>query len=287
MIAGCYLLVTIMFAGLQRSLIYPAMRSGPLQAANFAFAGVDATDVRTQTSDGLTLHGWHFRPAEDSVAADDQRPVILFLHGNGGNRVHRLDDVDLLTGLGAEVVIFDYRGYGENAGSPSESGLATDALAMWDFVTGELAVDPSRVVLFGESLGGGVAVTLAAEKSRAQTPPGGLILRSTFSSMTDAASYHYPWLPIRIALLDRYDSLSRIGDVTCPILSLHGDADQIVPMELGRRLYEAAPERAANGIAKGFVTLPGAGHNDVLESARGAMRAALSTFINDVVASEN
>lgn len=276
---GCYLVIAIVFAALQRSLMYPAMRSGPLPAADYRIAGVKASDIEAATADGLTLHGWRIAPAGETA---DERPVILFLHGNGGNRVHRLDDVDLLTGAGAEVVLFDYRGYGENAGTPSETGLAADARAMWDVVTGDLGISPGRVVLFGESLGGGVAVRLAAEKCEAGTPPGGLILRSTFSSMTDAAAYHYPWLPVRLTLLDKYDSRSRIGGVTCPILSLHGDADDIVPPALGRGLFDAAPEESAGGVTKRFVILAGAGHNDVLDSGREAYRAAVETFLREV-----
>lgn len=275
---GCYLVITILFALLQRSLIYPAMRSGPLPAADYGMAGVEMSDVEARTDDGLTLHGWRIVP--EGAAAD--RPVVVFLHGNGGHRVHRLDDVDLLTSAGAEVVLFDYRGYAENAGEPSETGLAADARAAWDFVTLGLGVPPGRIVLFGESLGGGVATRLAAEKCEAGTPPGGLILRSTFSSMTDAASWHYPWLPIRLALLDRYDSKSRIGKVTCPVLSLHGDADNIVPFSLGRKLFEAAPEKSKSGVGKRFVPLAGAGHNDVLDAARGAYLAGVETFLREV-----
>jgi fermentation-respiration switch protein FrsA (DUF1100 family) len=180
------------------------------------------------------------------------------------------------------VLIFDYRGYAENDGSPSESGLAIDARAAWDFATQELHVSPQNIVLFGESLGGGVAVTLAAENCKAGTPPGGLILRSTFSSMVDAASFHYPWLPIRLALLDRYDSLSRIGEVTCPILMMHGDNDHVVPFSLGEKLFDAAPVESATGVEKRLVVLKGAGHNDVLDMARGTMRSAIGNFLRDI-----
>lgn len=276
-----YLFVAGMFIGLQRSLLYPAMQSEPLPAADYATSGIRLDDVETATIDGLTLHGWYAWPTP--VASEPtSRPVVLYLHGNGGHRVHRLDDLDLLTGCGASVLLFDYRGYGENPGKPSEQGLTLDARAMWDYATQELDVPPERIVLFGESLGGGVAVELAATQCEAGTPPGGLILRSTFSSMTDAASYHYPWLPIRLALLDRYDSESRIGKITCPILSLHGDADGIVPLTLGHRLFDAAPQHSASGVEKRFVLLSGAGHNDVIDAARGAYRAALTEFLHDV-----
>jgi fermentation-respiration switch protein FrsA (DUF1100 family) len=124
-------------------------------------------------------------------------------------------------------------------------------------------------------------VTLAAEKCKAGTPPGGLILRSTFSSTVDAASFHYPWLPIRLALLDRYDSLSRIGAVTCPILMMHGDNDHVVPFSLGEKLFDAAHAESATGVEKRLVALKGASHNDVLDMARGTMRSAIGNFLRD------
>lgn len=276
----CYVAVVIMFVALQRSLMYPAMTSAaPLVAEDYRFHGVALADAVTKTSDGITLHGWYARPEGDPP---EPRPLILFFHGNGGNRIHRIDDIDLLVGLGAEVLVFDYRGYAENAGTPSEAGLKLDARAAWEYAIQELGVPSDRIVLFGESLGGGVAVSLAAETCAAGTPPAGLILRSTFSSMTDAASYHYPWLPIRLALLDRYDSMSRIGQVTCPLLMLHGDRDPVVPDVLGRRLFDAAPAESAGGVAKQFVVLEGAGHNDVLDMSRGEIRAAIGNSLRDL-----
>lgn len=196
--------------------------------------------------------------------------------------MHRIDDIDLLGRLGADVLIFDYRGYAENAGSPTETGLALDAQAAWNYATQQLHVPPERIVIFGESLGGGVAVSLAAEKCAAGSPPGGLILRSTFSSMTDTAAHHYPWLPIRLALLDIYDSLSRIDKVTCPLLMMHGDNDFVVPAVLGKRLFDAVPRESASGVAKRFVVLPGAGHNDVLDVSQVEMRAAIGDFLREL-----
>ena len=131
-----------------------------------------------------------------------------------------------------------------------------------------------------------VAVPLAAEKCAAGTPPAGLILRSTFSSMTDAASHRFPWLPVRLALQDRYDSVSRIGDVTCPILALHGDADDIVPYDSGRDLFAAAPRRSAAGVEKRFVTLRGADHNVVTPAARGSIRTAVATILREISVAE-
>jgi len=275
----CYVAVLIMFATLQRSLLYPAMTSRePLAASDFRVSGITMRDVVATTEDGVTLHGWYAQPEETNR---DARPLVLYFHGNGGNRLHRIDDIDLLTGLGADVLIFDYRGYAENEGRPSETGLALDSRAAWDYATQGLRVPAQQIIVFGESLGGGVAVQLVADKCKAGTPPGGLVLRSTFSSMIDAASHHYPWLPIRFALLDRYDSLSRIGHVKCPLLMMHGDNDHVVPFALGEKLFEAARHESANGIEKRLVILKGAGHNDVLDMANGAMRAAIGNFLRD------
>lgn len=272
-----YGVVLLVMMFLQRSLMYPAVQSGPLPAP----PGTTGQDVVATTADGLTLHGWtFFDPADDDAA----RPVVIFLHGNGGNRGHRLRDVEMLARNGADVVLFDYRGYAENAGSPSEAGLAEDARAIWSFVTETLHIPPEQIVLYGESLGGGVAVKIAAELSREGAPPGGLILRSSFSSMDAAAAGHYPWLPVRLVLYDRYDSVGVIDEVTCPILVLHGDADRVVPLELGRRLFAAAPDHSAAGIPKQFVLLPGAGHNDVLLTAEAEMSEAIAQFLDEVSA---
>lgn len=273
-----------MFATLQRSLMYPAMTAErPLTASNYRLSGITFHDVVAMTEDGLTLHGWH---AQADEVEDRSRRLILYFHGNGGNRLHRIDDIDLLTGLGNDVLIFDYRGYAENDGSPSEQGLALDARAAWDYATRELQVPAERIIVFGESLGGGVAVTLVAEKCKAGTPPSGLILRSTFSSMTDAASFHYPWLPIRLALLDRYDSRSRIDAVTCPILMMHGDNDHVIPLSLGEKLFRVAPQESTSGVEKRLVILKGAGHNDVLDMGKGAMRSAMSSFLRDTASAQ-
>ncbi len=186
--------------------------------------------------------------------------------------------------FGAEVLVFDYRGYGENAGDPSEPGLVADARAMWDYATRSTGVPRERIILYGESLGGGVAVRLAADLSESGTAPGGLILCNTFTSLVDVASSRFPWLPVRLALRDRYESERHIPDITCPTLVLHGDADRSIPPAFGRRLFDAASARSASGIRKRFVTLAGAGHGDMIDTAFPAYRGAISSFLDHVVA---
>ena len=278
-----YLLVVLMLAFFQRKLIYVPSREADLRSARLGPVADRVSDVVATTSDGLELNGWHWR--SESVNADqiaDGRLVVLFFHGNGGHRLHRYDECELLNDLGADAVIFDYRGYGDNAGSPSEEGLAHDARAAWTFLTKRKGVDPGRIILLGESLGGGVAVGLAWELCEQGTSPGGLILRSTFSTLTDAASYHYPWLPVRTVLIDRFPSAERIGDVSCPMLFVHGDEDSIIPIKLGQRLFEAAPEESKNGVSKRFVKLTGTGHNDVLHVAGPRVHKAIGEFFETI-----
>ena len=279
-VAGIYLGVMLLFLAFQRSLMYPAAVTGPLPAAEQRPPGVRLDDVTAITDDGLTLHGWRCRPLADTP----QRPVVLLFHGNGGNRNGTLATAELLAALGAETLLFDYRGYAENAGSPSETGLKIDAHAVWKTATGSLGIPPERIVLFGESLGGAVAVALAADLCTAGTPPAGLMVRSTFGSIVDVAAGRFPWLPVRLALRDRWNSAGRVARVTCPVLVLHGDTDGSVPLAMGRALFAAVPPASAAGVPRQFVLLAGAGHNNVLDVSREPLTQAIDEFLNAVVA---
>jgi fermentation-respiration switch protein FrsA (DUF1100 family) len=153
--------------------------------------------------------------------------------------------------MGLSVLLFDYRGYGGNPGRPTEEGLAADARAAQAWLAAQPDVDPQRIVYFGESLGAAVAIGLAMQR-----PPAAMVLRSPFTSLADVAAVHYPWLPARRLLLDRYPSIERITSVSAPLLVIAGDRDDIVPESVTRRLYHAA------GEPKRYVVVPGAGHND-------------------------
>jgi len=153
---------------------------------------------------------------------------------------------------GVAMLLFDYRGYGDNAGSPDERGLALDARAARRYLLSRPDVDAARLVYFGESLGTGVAVALAVERQ-----PDALILRSPYTSMADLAHYHYPFLPGRWLLRDRYPSVERIGSVSCPTLIIAAERDSVVPAALARRLFDAAPP-----ASRRWFLLPGADHND-------------------------
>jgi uncharacterized protein len=277
-----------MLALYQRALIYHPTRDSRIDVQKAGLPPGQVHTISTRAIDGLALHGWHILPngqtAASSFACDGEltsgRCLILYFPGNAGHRGYRGLEISIFTQAGANVFLFDYRGYADNAGSPSEERLACDAHAVWDYATTIRKVPPQRVVVYGESIGGGVAVRLAAELCQAGTPPAGLVLRSTFSSLVDAGAYHYPWLPVRWLLVDRFRSDERIGMVTCPVLQLHGTADRIVPIDMGRRLFDAAPNTSASGVPKRFVELPGAGHNDTVYVAVAELRRAVGEFLD-------
>lgn len=280
-----YVFVAAMLALLQRKLMYLPLREA-VPAVTTGLPDGQIHDVTLQTHDGLMLHGWlalaDDAPRDRQSISSDNRPLILYFAGNGGHRGYRLKEIRQFLGLGCHVLYFDYRGYAENPGHPTEAELARDADRAWQFATQELGVSPGRIVLWGESLGGGVAVRLAADLSDQGKLPRGLILRGTFTSMTDTAAWHYPWLPVRWLLLDRYPSIDHIPRVACPLLVLHGQQDRIVPFEMGQRLFAAAPERSRSGVPKTFVSLPAAGHNDVMYVAADEVGEAVRGFLGQI-----
>ena len=196
------------------------------------------------TSDGVRLHGW-------LVRADSGSPVLLFSHGNAGNISHRLDLVRQLHSLGCTVFVYDYRGYGRSEGSPTEEGVYLDGLAAFDYLSSLDGIDSRRLVLYGRSLGGAVSVDVATHRS-----PAALILESTFSSARDVAAHLYSFLPARFFLHSKFDSEAKIRSITLPLLVLHGSVDSIIPIALGRKLFNAA------NPPKEFYEIPGASHND-------------------------
>ena len=225
--------------GLQRRLIYfPS--PGPMPPATAVLP--TGRDVVLETDDGIGLGAWYF-PGRGGA--------MLVCNGNAGDRSMRAGLAVAFNRAGFSVLLFDYRGYGGNPGDPSEDGLAADARAAQQWLARQPDVDPRRIAYFGESLGAAVAVGLAV-----QSPPAALVLRSPFTSLPDVGAVHYPWLPVRRLLLDRYPSIERIASVSAPVLVIAGDRDDIVPMPLSLRLYDAAAD------PKRFVLVPGAGHND-------------------------
>lgn len=277
-----YGIIVLVLAIFQRKLMYH-----PTVVANLspqtAGVGDHVQAVVCTTVDGIELNGWHWECKSD----DPNRPVVLFFHGNGGNRGHRTYDCELFAQCGADTIIFDYRGYAENGGKPTEEGLHNDARAAWKFTTDELNIDPNRIFIVGVSLGGGVATRLAVDLCRAGTPPRGLMLRSTFSSMVDTASWNYWYLPVRLVLIDRYMSVDHAPDVTCPVLQIHGNADRIVPIKSGKKLFAAFREKSSNNVQKTFVELDGADHNGVLMTSGDKVLAATQQFLAEVERQRN
>jgi uncharacterized protein len=256
LVVGVVLMLAWIF---QRRLIYFPMQQAvpPVQSA---LPG--AEEVALQTQDGLRLGGW-FLPADQA----DGRAVLVF-NGNAGDRSHRAPLAAALARRGWSVLLFDYRGYGRNPGTPSEAGLAADARAARAYVASRADVDPSRIAYFGESLGAAVAVTLATE-----APPAALVLRSPFTSLVDMGRLHYPWLPVGRLLLDRFSSIDRIARIDSPMLVIAGDRDRIVPLAQSQRLYEAARE------PKRLVVIEGADHNDLELLAGPRLLEEVSLFL--------
>lgn len=202
--------------------------------------------VAFPTADQLRLGAW-FVPASGTP----RHITIVVFNGNAGNRAYRAPLAAALRQQGFQVLLTDYRGYGGNPGSPSEQGLAADATAAVAYLLGRPDVDPKRLVYFGESLGSGVAVRLAAER-----PPAALILRSPFTSLVDIGRYHYPMLPVGLLLRDRFPSIDRAPALRSPTLVIAGSRDTIVPIDSSRRFSDAI------AAPKTFVEIRGADHND-------------------------
>jgi fermentation-respiration switch protein FrsA (DUF1100 family) len=194
-------------------------------------AGVAVEDHFFRTDDHLRLHGWWCSPEKRGGTAD---LVLLWFHGNAGNLSHRADLMVKLAGLPVQVFLVDYRGYGRSEGRPDEGGLYSDGAAAWRYLVEDRGIPAERIVVFGKSLGGAVAVDLAAA-----VRPGGLILESTFTSVPDMASHHFPVVP-KILIRTRMDSLAKIPRYTGPLFQSHGTADRIVPIQFGRQLFDAA-----------------------------------------------
>jgi fermentation-respiration switch protein FrsA (DUF1100 family) len=202
-------------------------------------------DCWFMTEDGVKLHGW-FAKADRAIA------TLVMSHGNAGNLSHRLPMIKTFRDLGFNVFMYDYRGYGRSEGTPNEEGVYRDGRAACDYVMKRTDVDSANVILFGTSLGGAVAVDVALVR-----PVAGMILESTFSSAKDVARVAYPLLPIQFVLRSKFDSVEKIRSIRIPSLFLHGDQDDIIPISLGRKLFEAANE------PKTFHVVSGADHNDI------------------------
>jgi fermentation-respiration switch protein FrsA (DUF1100 family) len=249
----------LIWAGQRRAIYFP-IRTAP----DLAMTGLRRVEpVRFTTIDGIALDAWFVRPSAPATG-----DTVIVFNGNAGHRGYRVGLAAALTSRGLACLLVDYRGYGGNAGGPSERGLADDARAARAYVASRGDVDPRRLVYFGESLGAAVAVRLATEQ-----PPRALILRSPFTSLTDMGRLHFPWLPVSLILRDRYSSDALIGRVAAPVLVIAGTADTIVPYAHSVRLFDAAPE------PKQLFTVQGADHNDEALVHGAGMADAIAQFL--------
>lgn len=256
-LGALYAVVVALVWSREREFLYPASTVRTTAAE----AGLPPSfeDVVIPTEDGERIVGWYRAP-------EPGRTTVLYFHGNGGSLRNRRERVRLLAEGGRGVLIVSYRGYSGSTGSPSEAGLHRDARAAYGWLTARVPAE--RIVAYGESLGSGVAVRLAAESAVS-----GLILDAPFTSAADAAKGVFWFLPIDWLMRDQYRSIERIGGVRAPILVLHGERDGVVPIALGERLYAAAPE------PKRFVRIPGGNHVGNLESPVGL--AAVRAFLDE------
>jgi len=207
-------------------------------------SGLPLEDVWFSSADGTKLFGWYVEAAAD-------RPVILWCHGNAGNVIHRLDNLGKLFRSAFSVFVFDYRGYGRSQGRPSEEGLYLDAVGAYNYLTRTRMIRPERLILFGRSLGAAVAGDLASQK-----PAAGLVLESSFPSIEAVAKAHYGGLPLHWLLGAAFRLIDRLPDLSLPKLIIHGDQDDIIPLALGRQVFDASLP------PKSFYVITGAGHNN-------------------------
>ena len=239
-LVGVYLCICLYLYFFQnRFLFYPT----PDIAVSPDQAGLVFFDQFLELPDGEKVHSWY-------LPGDSSQPTVLFLHGNGGNIGHRIEHLQFLHSLGVSTLIIDYRGYGHSSGRPSEPNMYADAELAYNWLIDEKKVPAQKLFLFGESIGGAVAIDLASRKKVA-----GLTVESSFTSLRDIAHHSFPLVPTGLLLRSDFNSTAKLPLVSAPILITHSPDDDIIPFAFGQRLYESAKP------PKKFVRLFG-GHND-------------------------
>ena len=250
----------------QGSMVFLANLPGRALEATPADIGLDYENVHFDTADGERLHGWYIR-------APDARGVLLFFHGNAGNISHRLESILIFNRLRLDVLIVDYRGYGQSTGRPSERGTYRDAQAAWDYLVRDRRVAPGNIVVFGRSLGGAVGAWLAAQLP-AEEQPAAVIIESSFTSGADMARRLYPVYPARLLTRLKYPVIEFVGRLRCPVLVVHSRDDEIIPFAMGRAIYDAV------GQPRDFIELRG-DHNAGFWISREHYAAGLDAFLGE------
>jgi fermentation-respiration switch protein FrsA (DUF1100 family) len=224
------LILMLMLYLLQGRMLFLSNIPGRVLTASPEDIGLHFEDVSLSTPDNEVLHGWY-------VPSIDSRGVVLFFHGNAGNISHRLDSVEIFHELKLDVLIFDYRGYGQSTGKASEQGTYIDAQTAWDFLVNKRGIAPEKIVIFGRSLGGAVASWLTV-----RTTPAAVILESCFTSVPDMADHLYPFLPARAFTRLNYPVQENVKLASSPLLVVHSQQDEIIPFDMGQAVFAAAPE---------------------------------------------
>ncbi len=238
-----WLVVVALMVFFEESMVFPAPR---YPVGDWQPEWLDHRDVYFPSQDGTRLHGWY-------AEHDEPRGYVLLCHGNAEHVAYLAEMLAILRGkYHLSVFAFDYRGYGRSEGSPNEKGVLEDGEAALAWLAAEAGIEPSEVILMGRSLGGAVAVDLASRHGARA-----LLLDRAFTTAPDVAAHHYRWLPVRLLMRTQLDSLSKIGQYQGPLLITHGADDEIVPVEHGRRLLEAAGTKD-----KQLIEYPGMRHND-------------------------
>ncbi len=227
LICAAYLGVGLFMYCMQPRFLYEPIRKISCTPVKF---GLDFEEVYFKTADRLLLHGW-FVPATNATF------TVLYCHGNGGNMMHFLNTVNFLNKLGLNCFIFDYRGYGESQGTPSEKGTYLDARAAYRWLTRKKGVEPQQIILFGWSLGGSIAAYLATKSQSA-----GLVIENAFTSYSAIGQKFFPYMPVKLFARFDYPTIDYVSKVTCPVLVIHSKNDEVIPFELGLEIYDAANE---------------------------------------------
>lgn len=233
-------LVMICAPIVERALMYHPS-TARIDPVSMGLAGVE--EVEITTGDGHRVLAWWSPPGPG-------QPTLIYFHGNGGSLANRSERIRKYRERGRGVFMVTYRGYGGSTGTPSEKANVADALSAYDLLR-KRGIAAEDIIVYGESIGTGVAVQLAAAR-----PVAGLVLDAPYTSMPDIASMHYPYLPARTLLSDRYETVRHLKNVHVPLLVVHGEADAVIPVEMGRAVHAAANE------PKEIATFPGAGHSD-------------------------